>query len=201
MLCTHIRTPNNPYNINLPPHLGKKLKETLQGNANVPLALWVEIKKPINQLQCECEFLLLCHCTYLSPPSSTAVRVTLTNDLNKIFKSLQSLEPKGKINFVTGIRIAHVSNYIHTLVAVYMYMSTCVISFVTIPKYMCRFTRHRTQVHVSFHSSPYPITCVVSFVTIPKYMCYFIRHHTQVHVYTSTWNRFKISLGQLCKRP
>jgi len=38
------------------------------------------------------------------------VRVTLTNDLNKIFKALQVLEPKGKVNFVTGIRIAHVSS-------------------------------------------------------------------------------------------
>lgn len=100
------------------------------------LQLYGSKSKNLSTSSSVCEFLLLCHCTYLSPPSSTAVRVTLTNDLNKIFKSLQSLEPKGKINFVTGIRIAHVSNYIHTLVAVYMYMSTCAISFVTIPKYL-----------------------------------------------------------------
>ena len=40
---------------------------------------------------------------------STQVRVTLTNDLSKIFKALQQLEPKGKVNFITGLRIAHVS--------------------------------------------------------------------------------------------
>ena len=39
---------------------------------------------------------------------STQVRVTLTNDSNKIFKALQSVEPKGNVNFTTGIRIAHV---------------------------------------------------------------------------------------------
>ena len=39
---------------------------------------------------------------------STQVHVTLTNDTNKIFKALQMLEPKGSVNFITGIRIAHV---------------------------------------------------------------------------------------------
>ena len=35
--------------------------------------------------------------------------MTLTSDQNKIFKALQPLEPKGSINFVTSLRIAHVS--------------------------------------------------------------------------------------------
>lgn len=39
---------------------------------------------------------------------STQVHVTLTNDTNKIFKALQSLEPKGAMKFITGLRIAHV---------------------------------------------------------------------------------------------
>ena len=40
---------------------------------------------------------------------STQVHVTLTPDQNKIFKALQPMEPNGSVNFVTGIRIAHVS--------------------------------------------------------------------------------------------
>lgn len=43
---------------------------------------------------------------------SSQVRVTLTNDPNKIFKALQSVEPKGDVNFITGIRIAHVRDII-----------------------------------------------------------------------------------------
>ncbi len=46
---------------------------------------------------------------HLTPPHSTQLRVTLTNDNNKIFKALQAVEPAGRINFVTGVRIAHVS--------------------------------------------------------------------------------------------
>ena len=38
--------------------------------------------------------------------------MTLTNEANKIFKALQAVEPEGKINFITGIRIAHVSTKI-----------------------------------------------------------------------------------------
>lgn len=34
--------------------------------------------------------------------------MTLTNEANKIFKALQSVELKGCVNFITGIRIAHV---------------------------------------------------------------------------------------------
>ena len=45
---------------------------------------------------------------YYSIPSAQ-VHVTLTSDQNKIFKALQSLEPKGSINFITSLRIAHVS--------------------------------------------------------------------------------------------
>lgn len=41
-------------------------------------------------------------------PFSTQVRVTLTNEANKIFKALQVVQPKGAVNFITGIRIAHV---------------------------------------------------------------------------------------------
>ena len=41
--------------------------------------------------------------------NSTQVHVTPTNDTNKIFKALQSLEPKGAMKFITGLRIAHVS--------------------------------------------------------------------------------------------
>ena len=57
---------------------------------------------------------------------STHVCVTLTNDPNKIFKALQGIEPKGVVNFVTGIRIAHVSMGAvtpSTLIFVYMYNS------------------------------------------------------------------------------
>ncbi|XP_041346749.1 26S proteasome non-ATPase regulatory subunit 4-like [Gigantopelta aegis] len=39
--------------------------------------------------------------------SDTQVRVPLTTDYNKIAKSLQTVEPKGSIKFLTGIRIAH----------------------------------------------------------------------------------------------
>lgn len=41
--------------------------------------------------------------------ADTQVRVTLTNDSNKIFKALQSVELSGAVNFVTGIRIAHLA--------------------------------------------------------------------------------------------
>lgn len=41
--------------------------------------------------------------------ADTQVHVTLTTDQNKIFKALQPLEPKGTINFVTAIRIAHLA--------------------------------------------------------------------------------------------
>ncbi|XP_064382965.1 26S proteasome non-ATPase regulatory subunit 4-like [Halichondria panicea] len=41
--------------------------------------------------------------------ADTQLRVTLTNDNNKIFKALQAVEPAGRINFVTGVRIAHLS--------------------------------------------------------------------------------------------
>ena len=50
---------------------------------------------------------LLTLCLFLS--RSAQVHVTLTNDNNKVFKALQSLEPKGNIRFITGVRIAHVS--------------------------------------------------------------------------------------------
>ena len=103
----------------------------------IALALLVGIKEPINQLQCMLAggFTLL---LYLPPPSSTAVRVTLTNDLNKIFKSLQTLEPKGKVNFVTGIRIAHVSSYFGGSA---QYISTCITSFVIIPRHFSLYER------------------------------------------------------------
>lgn len=41
--------------------------------------------------------------------ADTQVHVTLTMDQNKIFKALQPLEPKGSVNFVTAIRIAHLT--------------------------------------------------------------------------------------------
>ena len=34
--------------------------------------------------------------------------MTLTTDLNKVLKALQQLEPKGHINLISGLRIAHV---------------------------------------------------------------------------------------------
>ncbi|KAL5471005.1 hypothetical protein EMCRGX_G029076 [Ephydatia muelleri] len=37
------------------------------------------------------------------------VRVTLTTDLNKVLKALQQLEPKGHINLISGLRIAHLA--------------------------------------------------------------------------------------------
>ena len=39
---------------------------------------------------------------------SNQLRVPLTVDGDRIAKVLQNLEPKGKISFITGIRIAHV---------------------------------------------------------------------------------------------
>lgn len=39
--------------------------------------------------------------------SDTQVRVPLTNDFNKIAKHLQTVEPKGNIKFIVGLRIAH----------------------------------------------------------------------------------------------
>ena len=57
-------------------------------------------------VQCFLEGMSNIHWT---PPYSTQLRVTLTNDNNKIFKALQAVEPAGRINFVTGVRIAHVS--------------------------------------------------------------------------------------------
>ena len=35
--------------------------------------------------------------------------MTLTTDVNKVLKALQQLEPKGHINMISGLRIAHVS--------------------------------------------------------------------------------------------
>lgn len=35
--------------------------------------------------------------------------MTLTTDVNKVLKALQQLEPKGHINLISGLRIAHVS--------------------------------------------------------------------------------------------
>ena len=55
------------------------------------------------------------------PSHSAQVHVTLTSDQNKIFKALQPLEPKGSVNFVTSLRIAHVS-IIQTTVHLGMHM-------------------------------------------------------------------------------
>lgn len=57
----------------------------------------------------------------ISLSSSTQVHVTLTTDQNKIFKALQPLEPKGNVNFVTAIRIAHVSSTFLLLVITGLY--------------------------------------------------------------------------------
>ncbi len=55
-----------------------------------------------------CVHLSLYMLLWTAPPYSSQLHVTLTNDNNKVFKALQSVEPVGKINFVTGVRIAHV---------------------------------------------------------------------------------------------
>jgi len=40
----------------------------------------------------------------------TEVLVTLTTDVGKLLSKLNQVRPKGNINFVSAIRIAHVSN-------------------------------------------------------------------------------------------
>lgn len=46
----------------------------------------------------------------LSPyPSDCEVLTTLTPDTGRILSKLHTVQPKGKITFCTGIRVAHVS--------------------------------------------------------------------------------------------
>ena len=52
--------------------------------------------------------------------------MTLTADQNKIFKALQPLEPKGSINFVTSLRIAHVSTSTIHIACYYSMVCVCV---------------------------------------------------------------------------
>lgn len=78
--------------------------------------------------------------------SSTQVHVTLTTDQNKIFKALQPLEPKGTINFVTAIRIAHVSNT-HTHVQP-LFSTTIILVWCSLARMMYTFAHF-----ASWHSS------------------------------------------------
>ena len=41
---------------------------------------------------------------------SLEVLVTLTTDVGKVLSTLHSVKPKGAINIITGIKIAHVSD-------------------------------------------------------------------------------------------
>ena len=41
--------------------------------------------------------------------ASLEVLVTLTTDVGKVLSTLHSVKPKGAINIITGIKIAHVS--------------------------------------------------------------------------------------------
>ena len=47
------------------------------------------------------------NCLALLSMASTQVLVTLTRDVNKIMSTLRKLQPKGKIDFVKGLKIAH----------------------------------------------------------------------------------------------
>jgi 26S proteasome regulatory subunit N10 len=42
--------------------------------------------------------------------NSSEVLVTLTSDVGKLLAKLHQVRPKGNINFISAIRIAHVSN-------------------------------------------------------------------------------------------
>ncbi len=58
---------------------------------------------------------MFCHglMVIIVPPvpfySSSEVLTTLTTDVGKVMAKLQQVQPKGEVNFVTGVRIAHVS--------------------------------------------------------------------------------------------
>ena len=39
----------------------------------------------------------------------TEVLVTLTSDVNRVLARLHQVQPKGDINFITAVRVAHVS--------------------------------------------------------------------------------------------
>lgn len=43
---------------------------------------------------------------------STKVLATLTTDAGRILSKLHHVQPEGDINFLTGIKIAHVSRYL-----------------------------------------------------------------------------------------
>lgn len=44
--------------------------------------------------------------------STVEVLATLTSDVGRIFSKMHLVQPKGEINLLTGVRIAHVSNVI-----------------------------------------------------------------------------------------
>lgn len=46
----------------------------------------------------------------LIPCSTVEVLATLTSDVGRILSKMHLVQPKGDINFITGVRIAHVSS-------------------------------------------------------------------------------------------
>lgn len=46
---------------------------------------------------------------------SVEVLATLTSDVGRILSKLHQVQPDGNINLLTGIRIAHVRNYLLSL--------------------------------------------------------------------------------------
>ena len=83
--------------------------------------------------------------------------MTLTIDQNKIFKALQPLEPKGSVNFVTSIRIAHVSAFIHPN----MYM----MYILYMPTYTCMYAL--TQLTLKHRQNKNQKMKIVAFIGSP----------------------------------
>ena len=58
--------------------------------------------------------------SFFHPNSSSEVVTTLTTDVGKVMAKLQQVQPKGEVNFVTGVRIAHVGFYAIPFLSFYL---------------------------------------------------------------------------------
>lgn len=58
------------------------------------------------------------------------VLATLTSDVGRIFSKMHLVQPKGEINLLTGIRIAHVSNlFTQMFIYLFIYINFTITSF------------------------------------------------------------------------
>lgn len=63
-----------------------------------------------NSVKLVCTVSVICFCFFFSISFSTVeVLATLTSDVGRILSKMHLVQPKGNINLITGVRIAHVS--------------------------------------------------------------------------------------------